>query len=743
MSFNITPRQLTAFLITVLVLVAVAAVRPRSATATPYWTTLTGGNEIANGINGFSTLTAGGSWSTYGNTCETKVSSYSAGAYCKFRFTAPSGTTALEGIARGQYAIANTSMVLRSERPGGNPSYVLDVASKGAFGHGFGALGPYFDLGFFTKAATSLSGAYNWMHIDTFEVRLDDPSVPVSLGVSFPGASASGWYGPGCVAGNYGWSDAGSQLWSTSLTNLTTGQGVHGWTAAPGRRVVVSGVPSVAFPTCIPSSGTGTQTYRSAASDRAGNGASQDFSLKFDATPPVIGGPEFADAPLENGHVFGAASNYRPAISWPGVSDAHSGVASIDAWVNGAAVPVSSSGTTVTLTPSASLPLGNVAITLRVRDQVGNENTSTRTVVVADDAAPTITVASPAATGGASPVLDVSAVDDYAGLGTTSWTVLVDGQVLVAASSNQRLQADIGLLADGNHTIQISIADHAGNIVTKTIAYAADSGPGVPQLPDGFTTGIFVYEAASTSLPAETHRFRALMVKHGRPVAGRAEIREDSDTVASKELETNGTVDMAITINKLRTQLTYNGPSGVGLDPVTMLVACDLCASGGAGDPGKTGVPVGAAGRSGEISSGGARFPANVIYYVGNVPMWNGIPLAESGADLDKVAPSWKVTLLQQKRGVVRRTGQVTLRLWTSELAVVQVMPIGSVNRMTVSARRVTRTIRISITPKSALARRLRTARAGQVLAIRVRVVAADRNGNRSVPKTFSLKVRV
>lgn len=40
---------------------------------------------------------------------------------------------------------------------------------------------------------------------------------------------------------------------------------------------------------------------------------------------------------------------------------------------------------------------------------VGNETTSTRTVVVRDDVAPTIDVASPAAAGGATPVLDASA----------------------------------------------------------------------------------------------------------------------------------------------------------------------------------------------------------------------------------------------------------------------------------------------------------------------------------------------
>jgi hypothetical protein len=204
---------------------------------------------------------------------------------------------------------------------------------------------------------------------------------------------------------------------------------------------------------------------------------------------------------------------------------------------------------------------------------------------------------------------------------------------------------------------------------------------------------------------------------------------------------------MAITINKVRTELPYTAPSGTGLTPVTMVVACAACGGNDGGDPRRGGSPgtvhVQAPGSANSIAGSDASIPKNVIYYVGSVPMWNGVPLAESGASLDKVSPIWKVTLVQQKRGAVRRTRQITLRLWTSELAVVQILPIGSVNRTTVSARRVTRAVRVNIAPMSVLARRLRAARPGSIVAIRIRVVAADRNGNRSVPKAFVLKVRV
>ncbi|MCW2971999.1 MAG: hypothetical protein JWN72_272, partial [Thermoleophilia bacterium] len=380
-------------------------------------------------------------------------------------------------------------------------------------------------------------------------------------------------------------------------------------------------------------------------------------------------------------------------------------------------------------------------------DAVGNSAVLDRTIVIGDDVAPVIEVASPSADGNPNPVLDVTAVDDFSGLDTPTWTVTVDGEVLVAASETSRIQAAIGLLADGVHTIQVTIADKAGNVGTKTISYVADSGPDVPQLPEGFITGIYVFGAPTTSTPGETHRFRAVMVKNGRPVTGRAEIREGNDTIASKELEANGTVDMAITINKLRTELTYNGPSGVGLLPKTMIVDCPACAGGGTKNPA---LPS-ANGTTGPARESGCAdplactrtYPPNLVYYLGSIPMWNGVPLAESGADLDRVAPGWKLTLVQHGPGVFRRSRKLTLKLWTNEFSTVSLLPIGAKNRVTISPRRKTRAIQLEIGAATALGRKLKAAKPGVLIPIRLRVVASDRRGNRSAAKTVTFRVRV
>jgi hypothetical protein len=130
------------------------------------------------------------------------------------------------------------------------------------------------------------------------------------------------------------------------------------------------------------------------------------------------------------------------------------------------------------------------------------------------------------------------------------------------------------------------------------------------------------------------------------------------------------------------------------------------------------------------------------VYYVGNVPYWNGLPLAESGAPLDRVAPTWKLTLVQHRAGTVRRMRRIAFRVWTSEMAVMSFTPTGSVRRTTISPRRQRRTAFITIARGSKLDRRIRAARPGAIVRVRIRVVATDKNENRSFPKTMTFRVR-
>jgi hypothetical protein len=771
-------RSVPLFATLVAALAALALLAPR-ADAASYWATLdTARGEIAPGVSSFTVHSHGGPWLSYGNHCQADPGTYVAGAYCIIRFNVPPGLSAGAigngGIARGDYRTANPYAILRSERPGGNPAGVTDSSGDGAFNHGWQALGPYVDVSMRFTAATTTTAATNWFHVNTFDVVLHDPSVPT---VTHVHAGGGGWNGPGCLPHSYGWADSGSQVAAMSITNLTTGAHVDGWSVpATG---VTTGHASATDTGCTPAPGTGTFAFRTSASDRAGNGSHHDYALSFDTTPPTIGAPELDGAALADDAVIDPRHGYRPSVRWHGVGDAHSGLRSVTATLAGAPVPHVHVGSTVTLAPAAHLPLGTHDLRLTVVDNVGNTSIVSRRIVVRDDQAPTITVASPDATGGSEPVLDVAATDDHAGPAPATWTVKVNGATLVAGSSTGRLQADVGYLVDGEHELVVSIADHAGNVATETIAYRADSGDGLPDPPG--LTGLYVMQSPDRVEEGTTHRIRAIAVRAGRPVEGRFELRAGPLPIAVDDSDRSGALDLEVAISS-EGPLVLHPPTGSGLVPVELRYVfvptpVDPCVArplapecvgdvtagsgggGGAvqppvqqGPPAPTNtttiinVPVPAAtggGAAPDAANGPGGYPRDVVYYVAGVPYWNGLPLAESGAPLDKVPPTWRMSLLRERAGVVRRTGRIALRLWTSEMTVLSLTPTGAVRRISVNPRRKLRTIHVRIDRRSVLGRRIQATRPGGTVVVRLRVVATDKNENATAPRMMTFRVRV
>lgn len=744
---------------------------PGSAGAASYWANLSAARgEVANGVNGFVMQAHGGPWNRYGSHCEAQAGSYVAGAYCRLRFHVPSGLTAGAvgggGIARGDYRTANAAFILRSERPGGNPAGVTDSSGDGAFNHGWQVLGPYLDVGLRVQSATTTTSPTNWFHINTFDVLLHDPTTPVIQHVH---AGSGGWNGPGCLPHGYAWADAGSQVNAMSITNLTTGALVDSW--AVNATGVTSGYAVAADSGCTPAPGTGTYHFRTSAVDRAGNGASYDYSLRFDTTLPTVAAPQLDGEALGDGAVIDSSHGYRPAVSWTGVGDAHSGLASVSTTLDGAPIAHTRSGTTVTLAPAAQLPLGTHQLRIVVTDAVGNAAAVSRTIVVRDDVAPEIQVTSPQANGGSEPVLDVTAGDDHAGLDPATWTIRVNGATLVAASSNHRLQASIGYLVDGTHELLVTVADRSGNVGTATIEYHADSGDELPDPPS--LDGIFVFDSPSLVEGGTTHHVRALVVRAGRPVSGTVELRRGLLVLGSDEIAANGAVDLAATIS-VPGPLTLHAPAGSGLEPATIdyeyrepepvdpcsatprPASCDPQPAQPAPAPAPTtnhttiihnppaqapAASGGGAAQPGSADAAGG-FPRNVVYYVAGVPFWNGLPLAESGARLDRVPPRWRMRLLQHRAGVVKRTRRIAFRLWSSEMSVVSLAPVGSVRRTTIIPRRRDRTAFLAITPRSVLGRRIASARPGSMLVVRVRVVVIDKNENRTRPRLLTFRVR-
>lgn len=779
---------------------AVIAATPPTARAADYWVTLTGSEgEIAQGVNGFSWHTYGGSFNTYGAHCDANPGAhFVAGAYCLLRFNVPAGLSAPGGgggggLARGTYRVGNSEFILRTSRPGGAPDYVSDAgaarATHGPYEHGWGALGGYVETGIRTGVATTTAGSINtWFHHDTFTVLLRDPTAPVIQMVQVDGASASGWFGPGCHAARYAWADDGSQLWAMQLAEHGGGV-VHAWAAAPGRDVVASGVPNLTQSTCLGSGSSGARGYRTQATDRSGNVQVYDFTIHYDVTPPSLGAPTHAGAALADGASFGSASGYRPTIVVP-ASDAHSGLASVAVTFAGVPVAHRIEGGAVVVAPATPLPLGTHQLVVRVVDGVGLASTVTRTITIRDDAPPSLTVGRAFVAHANSPLLDLEVTDDRSGVVATSWRVDVNGQPLDVTGTATGLRAALGMLVDGQHEVSVTVRDGSGNLAIARYPHVADGAAVVPQLAGATLSGIHVYDRPTTSTAGATHRVRAVIARHGRPVAGRAELRRGASTVGFRDIEPDGTVDLGVTINDVQSQLAVHAPDGVGLAPASFTVACPRCATDDprpdqpAVDPAGNGTvgpttnspqaitPTQAAAQDASLTTGlagivaavaqggpgsaaaastcsvvylgGCRngYPPNVIYYVGKVPYWNGIPLAESGAPLDKAAPQWKLKPIHRRAGTLRRTRSLALQLWTNELAVLSITPTGGTRMTSVGVRRRWRTITVNWTAKSALGRRVAAARAGTPIVLRLRVTATDRNQNRSAPRWVTIRTR-
>ncbi|MCW2955691.1 MAG: rane protein [Thermoleophilia bacterium] len=740
-------------------LLTVLVTAPRSAHAGSYWWTGTSAaGEIAGGVNGFSWHAFGGPFSMYASHCDALPGTYSAGARCILRFNVPGGMTAGQpnngGISEGDYRVASSSFLVRTERPGGAPAYISDAAvhtGQSTFGHGWGGLGGFVDTGLMVTGAVTPQSITNWFHINRFTVLLHDPHVPTLHSVSVPGGA---WKGRGCTNMTYGWSDVGSQMWAMSLTRLDDGAHQHSW-AASGNGVV-SGYPTAAVGHCLAAPGSGTYTYRTSAWDKSGNGASHDFTVAFDVTDPELSAPLVEGSEVTEGQVFGHGVGYRPAFSWS-VGDAHSGVASVDLLLDGATVPVALQHGVATFAPEGKLGLGSHVLKLRILDHVGNAVERSTRFTIGDTSAPVLIVDAPGSSGGPEPVMDVRATDDHSGVEPSTWTVRVNGQLLVAPTTTNRLQAEVGYLVDGTHKFLVSVRDQAGNEATTSFNYVVDTGE-TPQLPADGMTGIFVYQKPTSSEPNATHRFKALMVRNGRPLTGRAELREGETSVGARDLERNGTVDIALVITKVRTELLYVAPTGAGLEAVTFDVACPGCGGGTTlqQEPATTNTPLDSPALAGQPTSANSGacsatnlsacpngYPRDVVYYIGNTPMWNGIPLGESGAPLDAHAPKYKIRLVQKRRGVVQRSRMLTFRIWANELAIVNTTPTGHRARTTITPRRKWRTMRFVVERSSRLGRRIASARPGTLVRVRMRVVTTDKNENRSFPKYLTFQVRI
>src|SRR2546422_357105 len=219
----------------------------------------------------------------------------------------------------------------------------------------------------------------------------------------------------------------------------------------------------------------GAHTISVTAYDRAGNSATDSISVTTDASPPDLA----ITAPASGAKI----SSGTVQMTWT-ASDAVSGLGHFEISLDGG--PSMIRAATVRDITFSGLSDASHTVTVTGFDQVGHSRIVSTTFVV-DTVAPIVAISSPA--GGASvPTSSVTVTwtASDAGSGIDHITISVDGGAATTLSASATSQTLTGL-ADGAHTVTVTVVDRAGNSETATRTFHVDTSPFSPSGPYGST----------------------------------------------------------------------------------------------------------------------------------------------------------------------------------------------------------------------------------------------------------------
>lgn len=292
-----------------------------------------------------------------------------------------------------------------------------------------------------------------------FQIR-GDATPPVISATAPTGLVANG---RPTLSGSY--SDALAGV-SPTLTELTLdGTKVSATATATG----VSFTPATAL-------ADGVHSVALKVVDAASNAATANWSFTVDTTPPAITGR----APLTD--------NSAPTSAVTAVfADAVSGIntAQIQLLVDGADVSAlaTKTGTSVSYQPAARFSGGTHNVTLKVRDQAGNQAMASWSFSV-DDSAPAAANLSPAS--GAElpadvvPTVSATLSDSGAGIDARQTRLFVDGADVTAQATITDTSVSwrpAAALAEGNHAVKLVVADRNGNSGETTWTFTTRTLP--------------------------------------------------------------------------------------------------------------------------------------------------------------------------------------------------------------------------------------------------------------------------
>lgn len=141
--------------------------------------------------------------------------------------------------------------------------------------------------------------------------------------------------------------------------------------------------------------------------------------------------------------------------------------------------------TGVTYTPTSDLAFNDHTVEVTVADEAGNENSRAWDFTVTESVPPVIESTAPEDGATVDPGAEIVAEyrDDGTGIAVDGVTLLVDGEDVTdqaTVSQNRLSYSPADGFEPGDHTVELTVEDLAGNEQSETWSFTVEAAPGVP-----------------------------------------------------------------------------------------------------------------------------------------------------------------------------------------------------------------------------------------------------------------------
>lgn len=220
----------------------------------------------------------------------------------------------------------------------------------------------------------------------------------------------------------------------------------------------------------------GVHNVAIAVPDMVGQSTATSWSFTVDTSVVGITGQSPADGSWQNSAFPTISASFQPAAT--GVVDPGAVTLRVDGIDVTSQASVNAAG--FSYVPVGALGEGAHTVRVSAADDDGHSGLSEWTFNV-DTAAPDILSRSPiGAAAGRTPAITATYADTLSSVDVATVTLLLDGEDITAAATHDLAAIDYvphDDLATGAHTVQLSLADHAGNHRSATWSFNVAAGP--------------------------------------------------------------------------------------------------------------------------------------------------------------------------------------------------------------------------------------------------------------------------